>query len=516
MLPIVLGTPTQFATLKAFLDDVGYTASAVSARAGVPSVYLFQQLRDGRKEGKELNDRLDLLIRLFMDVEMLEWRVVRTMVPPQVLDVVLALGLLTTSKSHPDLCHATVLLYPAGTPAESGSGYPELYVCSDLNSEPDPAFTTPLAPDVVYPAVTINTGVFLTFLPRKPCGQFVELCSGSGIAALLASRFSERAWAVDITDRSTQFAAFNVALNGLTNVVSVCGDLYDPVRDLRFDRIVAHPPYIPAPEQKLIFRDGGDDGERIIERVIAGLPAHLRPGGRFYCTCRATDRTGAPLEQRVRQMLGPSEGEFDVFVLLLNEDDPIEYYAGATQTDRMKLAEIQARLSMCRTLKVQRILYSTIVVQRRTETRPVFTERRQIGRMVHSGPVEWLMDYETAMRQAGSDDTLLDSRPRVSEDAELDIVHRRRNGGWEAVGCSASTDWPFSLGVRCPSWAVTLLQRCNGQDSVRMHLEFFRKTKVLGADPKTALLTGVRALVSAGVLEVSGHPLPKEPGESRI
>ena len=42
---------------------------------------------------------------------------------------------------------------------------------------------------------------------------------------------------------------------------------------------MTHPPYIPAKETELIFRDGGKDGEQIIRRAVEGLPRFLRPGG---------------------------------------------------------------------------------------------------------------------------------------------------------------------------------------------------------------------------------------------
>ena len=50
------------------------------------------------------------------------------------------------------------------------------------------------------------------------------------------------------------------------------GDMYAPVEGLTFDRIVTHPPYIPAKQTGLIFRDGGEDGEQII-RAGGGRPA---------------------------------------------------------------------------------------------------------------------------------------------------------------------------------------------------------------------------------------------------
>src|SRR3982751_5315320 len=91
-------------------------------------------------------------------------------------------------------------------------------------------------------------------------------------------------------------------------------------------RIVAPPPYVPSRETRMIYRDGGSDGEGVTRRIIAGLPEFLRPGGGFHCTRTATDHKDAPLELRLREMLGPSASDFDIAVVTSNEFDPTEYY----------------------------------------------------------------------------------------------------------------------------------------------------------------------------------------------
>ena len=49
------------------------------------------------------------------------------------------------------------------------------------------------------------SSTFLDVMPNEPCDSFLELCSGTGIAALVAARdFAKHAWATDIADRSTK------------------------------------------------------------------------------------------------------------------------------------------------------------------------------------------------------------------------------------------------------------------------------------------------------------------------
>src|SRR5262249_31659234 len=148
-----------------------------------------------------------------------------------------------------------------------------------------------LPSDIVYSALTSETHRVADLMPRGRCGDYLELCLGTGIAALLAGRdFAANTYAVDITARSDRLARGNAALNGLSNVTALAGDLYAPVAGRTFDMITAHPPYVPSFETELVFRDGGEDGEQITRRIIAGLAEHLRPGGQFYCDCLMTDR----------------------------------------------------------------------------------------------------------------------------------------------------------------------------------------------------------------------------------
>jgi methylase of polypeptide subunit release factors len=82
-------------------------------------------------------------------------------------------------------------------------------------------------------------------LPTTETGSVLDLCSGTGVGALVAEATAERVTAVDITERCRP-ARFNCWLNGGRRVDIRQGDLFDPVKGERFDRILAHPPCVPA------------------------------------------------------------------------------------------------------------------------------------------------------------------------------------------------------------------------------------------------------------------------------
>ncbi len=242
-----VATPEQGAALRRLLSAHAFTTEEVCRRTAVSSIYDFRSIREGRTAGVALSDPLDLLIRLFMDVGLVERGTIDALLAPGERGLLEALGLIRAMGGGDDRWHATILLYPTES----------IWIASDLNASPTDTPTAVLEDDAVYPAITKNTRHFLASLPPTPCDTFLELCAGTGIAALLASRYARRTWATDITERATRFAGFNAVLNGIGNCTAVRSDLYAAVAGERFDRIVAHPPYMPSLQQKYIFRDGG-------------------------------------------------------------------------------------------------------------------------------------------------------------------------------------------------------------------------------------------------------------------
>ena len=104
--------PEQMMLLRALLNQAGFTVTAVCQRLDIASIYDFRSIREGRTIGVDLHDRLDLLIRLFMDVELVERELVERLLPPEGLSVLESLGLLRAYAGNPSQCHASVLLYP--------------------------------------------------------------------------------------------------------------------------------------------------------------------------------------------------------------------------------------------------------------------------------------------------------------------------------------------------------------------------------------------------------------------
>lgn len=116
---------------------------------------------------------------------------------------------------------------------------------------------------------------------RKRFHKALDLCSGSGIQAILASEHCGHVTGVDINPRALYFSNMNLILNAVDNVEFVLGNLYKPVQQERFDFIMANPPFVICPSGSVKYRDGGVMGDAVLKGIMEGLPRHLEAGG--YC-----------------------------------------------------------------------------------------------------------------------------------------------------------------------------------------------------------------------------------------
>ena len=152
-----------------------------------------------------------------------------------------------------------------------------------------------VSPDVLVPRPETETLVsaaveFLSDASREY--RVLDVGTGSGCVALaIASACPNvQLTATDISPAALEVAERNAEVLGLSERVHfVAGDLFDPLAGERFDVIVSNPPYIALPEAPTLPPEldhepdlalfGGDDGLRVIYRLITGAGAHLEPEG---------------------------------------------------------------------------------------------------------------------------------------------------------------------------------------------------------------------------------------------
>ena len=497
------GSAASFDAVRGLLAAARFDEPTISARLGVRSLYNVKRLTDGRKTlAEEPADPNAALVRLFIDGEMLAAALTERLLGPSALSALEALGVLTPAADDPAALIATVMLYPTQG----------LWLASDR--QPMQVADTDAVPqDYVFSAISDLTQRFLEAVPDAPGGRVLELCAGTGIAALRAVRHgAAEAWATDIAPRSVHFARFNVLLNDMGDRVHVVqSDAWDALGNETFDLVVAHPPYVPALSHRFDFRDGGADGERVARAIVDGLGTHLRPGGRFVMTAALSDRHGMPIAQRVREWLGTDGDAFDVAVLENGEYGPMEAYRTVTKGGK-DFVDCERWLRHFDSLGVQRFALSVVEIRRDAIGRTPVTERRVAGRAPDHRVMDWIFRWA---RRAASGPTpesrLRGQRPRVAPGVRL-AVHLESDVslGWSTVGAAVETAWPTHALVKAPPLAPTLLELCDGTRDVAALFEGLRAAGLVSADVTPADVAHlVEVLAAAGAVELSDCPIPQ-------
>lgn len=479
-----LGTDAEFTALRQLLTEADFTEKRVLDRIKSDNICNYSQPPAG---GIPINDSLDALIALFFDCGFVEESKLTTL-PIPLLD---SLGLLVRDAAPEGTVYATAAILPAHG----------VWSLCDRGAAPD-GQRNAYPPDVVYPPVFDTTNRFLAELPNTPCDAMLDLGTGAGIAALLAAPTAKHVWATDVTQRAVLFAEFNRRLNGMNNVTTVMGDLFAPVEGMTFDRIVIHPPYVPANIRRTdhVFAVSGDDGEQIIRRTVEGLPQYLRPGGRFYSLQMATDREDETFDQRVRKWLGESENQFDVMLAVHNRRDPLEYLA--SEQSRL-LDESRNWLDLWERTKTKSMVYATLLIERHNQPRQALTRSAQRGAGYSGRALEWLLDWQKAIHRPDSVDMLLETHPLARPENELRVICRLRDGAFRREEFRLDIPGPFGLSLNCEEWLTQIIPQCDGVKTWRELFENAKRDGIIRDDvPIDEFAKGLGVLVSLGALQV--------------
>lgn len=118
----------------------------------------------------------------------------------------------------------------------------------------------------------------------------LDLCTGSGCIALAFADAlpNAKVYATDINDEALDLAKKNAKHNQISNITFLHSNLFDAIpKNLKFDLIVANPPYIPEQQWMELepsvknWEDknaliASDEGMALIKKIIDHAPAYLK------------------------------------------------------------------------------------------------------------------------------------------------------------------------------------------------------------------------------------------------
>jgi len=154
----------------------------------------------------------------------------------------------------------------------------------------------------------------------------IDLCTGCGcVAVSLAVRLPDcRVTATDVSAGALEVARINAEAHGVADrIMFLEGDLYDALdaADVQpADFLLANPPYVAEGEWKGLAREireheprealvAGPDGTEVIERIVKGARAYLKPGATLLV------EIGASQGARAAEMASAVRGLADVRIL---------------------------------------------------------------------------------------------------------------------------------------------------------------------------------------------------------
>jgi release factor glutamine methyltransferase len=171
---------------------------------------------------------------------------------------------------------------------------------------------------VLVPRPETETLVEAALERLRPAARIADIGTGSGavVIALAKELGDGEFFAVDRSVDALEVAQANAAAHGFAGRIRFLeGDLLAPLagRGVTLEAIVANLPYVPAGElcelqpevrdhEPRLALDGGPDGLAVIERIVAGAPPLLRPGGWLLL------EVGAGQAPRVRELLERAGG----------------------------------------------------------------------------------------------------------------------------------------------------------------------------------------------------------------
>jgi hypothetical protein len=197
----------------------------------------------------------------------------------------------------------------------------DLWIVSDLTPGLDGA-PVAVGPDHVLGISSASTSLAQLTM-REPVGRALDLGTGCGVQALHLAGHAEHVVATDVNTRALGMTRLNAALNE-AEVDVRDGSFFEPVSDERFDLIATNPPFVisPATGERLVYRDSGLPGDRVVEHIVRTGPDHLTDGGWLQVLANWAVVRDQPWDERLGSWL---REDCDALVVQRETLDPSAY-----------------------------------------------------------------------------------------------------------------------------------------------------------------------------------------------
>ncbi|OYT62633.1 MAG: 16S rRNA methyltransferase [Thermofilum sp. ex4484_15] len=139
-----------------------------------------------------------------------------------------------------------------------------------------------------------GTEVLIKYMEVRDGWLICDLGCGVGVVGLVAASLAPKGFVImtDINRRAVKLAKLNALRNGIRNVEVRWGDLYEPLRGLKFDTIITNPPQ--------------SAGLSVCYSIIREAPNYLREEGLLQMVARH-NKGGRRLLSEMKRVFGNCE-----------------------------------------------------------------------------------------------------------------------------------------------------------------------------------------------------------------
>lgn len=397
------------------------------------------------------------------------------------------------------LCEAGVLRITSGSAVPLISILPH----DDLAIASDQPFRSGKAAD--YVPGMLDSSVFLElFTIRRPLKNALDLGAGCGVQALRAGLHSESVVAADLSSRALDFARFNAALNGVSNIQFLRGNGFEPVRGRRFDLIVANLPFVITPSGRYAYRDSGLRLDDFAHGIMAEAPGHLSDGGYCQLLCQWVEVEGRDWHDRLREWFEGSG--CDVWVMKNDSRSPDAYAEKWIADTEPCPPEGAGRLfehwmEFYEQERIVAIHSGAIAMRRRDGNNWVRMDEGPDRARSPFGDAVLRAFAVGDYLQGASDQDLLEERLRVSPDIHLIQRCDWSNGEWHAEACQLRFHRELEYIANIDQFVSKLVARCTGNNRLRELIdELAEQTGIPAERLSPACLQLVRGLIERGFL----------------
>jgi hypothetical protein len=460
--------PDAAHTARRSLDDAGFKSDAILAALNLKDTRHIDRLPNATALESLDDDGIGPLIRLFVIEGTLRAELAESALPQGVgfwedLGLVRSLGgkVEATVRLHPD----DEFLLASDWPA---SREHDIEVDHVLGHNPTAA---------LLDNITI----------RSPDTCVLDLGTGCGIQALVASTHARRVVATDLNPRAVNIASFNALLNG-ADIDCRQGNLFEPVAGQTFDLIVSNPPFVISPDSAYTFRDSELGGEGITRQIISSAAEFLNEDG--FCQLLSNWA-----HHGNEDWLPPVRAAFDgcgcdVWVLKVNEVDAPMYATGwlrAQEHSPQRFQEELGRwLAYYERENIVSVSWAFVTMRKRSSLDNWFAfSEMDLPLEDRCGDHVRRCFEGYGVLALHSPREVLQLTPRVSPAARLEQAFAPERGGWSPDSSRLVTAGGLPLTGGVDAHVANMLIRCDGQTQLE---EVFRRSAEDAEVPYEAML----------------------------